>query len=107
MTGSSACLEILAALRRAGAISSEDERLLLAECRSLNRSSADSASAPGSRLTDAEYWSLRFVHDLSDALQRSGWIDGVPRAALCADDVVLAQHEEALCARLGSAFATR
>jgi hypothetical protein len=97
---------ILAALRHNGAISSEDERLLVAECESRDESS-DSVSAPGSRLNDAEYWSLRFVHDLSDALHRSGWIGGAPHAAVCADDLVLADHEEALCARLASAFVTR
>jgi predicted trehalose synthase len=85
--------EIFTRLWETGSITAADRRLLIADWRSGQAAAADEAPPAGSRLNEAEYWSLRLVRDLSRALTDGR---GIPDADV---GELLTEHEQALLAR--------
>jgi hypothetical protein len=85
-------MRILGVLRASGAISEDDARQLVAEWRSGQHAAAASEVPSVSRLDDAEYWSPRFLRDLSTAnasQTRHGLATRVTRDVLSKGDVCL------------------
>jgi hypothetical protein len=89
-------MRVLSDLQASGAISEEDARLLAAEWRSGQHAAAATEAPSASRLDDAEYWSLRFLRDLSNAVANTGRLDTQARRIDPEDERLLAEHERAI-----------
>jgi hypothetical protein len=85
--------EVLTRLCETGSITAADRRLLTADWRSGQAAEDNDAPPTGSRVNEAEYWSLRLLRDLSYALTGG---HRVPDAGL---EQLLIEYEEALLAR--------